>query len=77
MFKNTMGVNMPTTCCAIGAVLKIAMKDMGPFKWFEKDGYAVDIKKCREGYPELQDFATWLVKSSGFRKEDLKEMQQK
>ncbi len=30
-------------------MLKVAMKDMGAmFKWFEKDRYAVDIKKARE-----------------------------
>jgi uncharacterized protein YbjT (DUF2867 family) len=76
VFKETMGVDMPTTYCAVGAVLKIAMKDMGQmFNWFRKDGYAVDIKKCREEYLELQDFATWLVKSSGFKKEDLEEIE--
>jgi uncharacterized protein YbjT (DUF2867 family) len=76
VFKQTMGVDMPTTYCAVGAVLKIAMKDMGQmFNWFRKDGYGVDIKKCREEYPELQDFATWLVKSSGFTKEDLEEIE--
>jgi uncharacterized protein YbjT (DUF2867 family) len=71
VFKRVMGVDMPTTFCAVGSVLKFAMKDIGSmFKWFEKDGYAVDIEKCREEYPELQDFATWLQKSSGFKKEE-------
>jgi uncharacterized protein YbjT (DUF2867 family) len=66
-FKETIGVEMPTTFCAVGTVLKIAMKDIGAmFKWFEKDGYAVDIKAAREEYPGLQDFRTWLAKSSGF-----------
>ena len=27
-----------------------------------------NIKKCREEYSELQDFATWFVKSSEFQK---------
>jgi len=71
VFKETIGVDMPTTFCAVGSVLKFAMKDIGSmFKWFEKDGYAVDIKKTREEYPELQDFRTWLLKSSGFNKEE-------
>jgi nucleoside-diphosphate-sugar epimerase len=49
IFKETVGVELPTTFCAVGGMLKVAMKDMGAmFKWFEKDGYAVDIKKARE-----------------------------
>lgn len=68
VFHETMGVEMPTTFCAVGSVLKVAMHDMGAmFKWFEKDGYGVDIKKCREEFPQLQDFSTWLRESSGFR----------
>jgi uncharacterized protein YbjT (DUF2867 family) len=68
VFKREMGVEMPTTFCAVGSVLKMAMKDIGAmFKWFETGGYAVDIEKAREVYPELQDFGTWLKMSSGFR----------
>ncbi|KAE9398524.1 NAD(P)-binding protein [Gymnopus androsaceus JB14] len=68
VFKEVMGVEMPTTFCAVGSVLKVAMKDIGSmFKWFEKDGYNVDIAAAREEYPELQDFATWLKKSSAFK----------
>ena len=69
VFKKEMGVDMPTTFCAVGSVLKIAMKDIGSmFKWFEKDGYGVDIGKVRKEYPELMDFGTWLRKTSGFKK---------
>jgi len=69
IFNKTMGYNMPTTFCAVGTVVKLAMPDMGAmFKWFETGGYKVDIKKARELHPEMQDFATWLVKSSGFKK---------
>jgi len=70
VFKKEMGVDMPSTFCAVGSVLKIAMHDIGTmFKWFEQDGYAVDIVKARAEHPELQDFATWLRKSSGFKAE--------
>lgn len=69
VFKETMGVEMPTTFCAVGSVLKVAMKDIGSmFKWFEKDGYNVDIAAAKKEYPELMDFATWLTTSSGFKK---------
>ncbi|KAF4634028.1 hypothetical protein G7Y89_g4088 [Cudoniella acicularis] len=68
IFKQALGVEMPTTFCTVGSVLKVAMKDIGSmFKWFETAGYAVDIKGAREIYPDLQDFSTWLKKSSAFR----------
>lgn len=71
VFKERIGVEMPTTFCAVGSVLKFAMKDIGAmFKWFETEGYAVNIAAARKENPELQDFGTWLQKSSGFR--DLK-----
>lgn len=69
IFKQVTGEDMPTTFCVVGSILKKAMPDMGAmFKWFETDGYGVDIKACRAEYPELQDFATWLRKSNGFVK---------
>ncbi|PVH71975.1 NAD(P)-binding protein [Cadophora sp. DSE1049] len=69
VFKEKMGVEMPTTFCAVGTLVKFAMKDLGAmFKWFEKDGYAVDIAAARKEYPGLQDFGTWLEKSSAFKK---------
>jgi nucleoside-diphosphate-sugar epimerase len=67
VFKETMGQDMPTTFCAVGSMVKIALPDIGAmFRWFEKGGYAVDIKAAREEYPELQDFRTWLLKNSQF-----------
>ncbi|KAH7317568.1 putative NmrA-like family domain-containing protein 1 [Rhexocercosporidium sp. MPI-PUGE-AT-0058] len=69
VFKEHMGVEMPTTFCAVGTLVKFAMKDLGAmFQWFEKDGYAVDIAAARKEYPGLQDFGTWLEKSSSFKK---------
>jgi uncharacterized protein YbjT (DUF2867 family) len=71
VFKDTMGVEMPMTFCVVGSVAKLAKPDIGSmFKWFEKDGFNVDIKAAREEYPGMQDFATWLKKSSGFKKND-------
>ncbi|TVY14618.1 hypothetical protein LARI1_G007732, partial [Lachnellula arida] len=71
VFRGVLGVEMPSTFCAVGSVLKVAMRDIGAmFRWFETAGFAVDIEAARREYPELQDFGTWLEKSSGFR--DLK-----
>ncbi|RDW69388.1 NAD(P)-binding Rossmann-fold containing protein [Coleophoma cylindrospora] len=68
VFRETMGVEMPSTFCAVGSVLKVAMRDIGAmFAWFEKAGYGVDIAAARKQNPDLQDFATWLKESSGFR----------
>lgn len=70
IFKETMGRELPTTFCAVGSVLKVAMRDIGSmFKWFETGGYKVDIEAARREYLELMDFKTWLVKESGFEKE--------
>jgi uncharacterized protein YbjT (DUF2867 family) len=69
VFRERMGYEMPTTFCMVGSMVKMVLYDIGAmFKWFEKDGFAVDIKQAREIYPGLQDFGTWLEKSSGFKK---------
>jgi uncharacterized protein YbjT (DUF2867 family) len=69
VFKEVTGKELPTTFCVVGTVLKTAMPDIGAmFDWFKTGGYDVDIKACREEYPELQDFATWLRNNSGFTK---------
>jgi len=70
VFKEVTGKDMPTTFCIVGTVLKTAMPDIGAmFEWFKTGGYDVDIGACREEFPELQDFATWLRRSSGFAKQ--------
>ncbi|CZT04870.1 hypothetical protein WAI453_007621 [Rhynchosporium graminicola] len=69
VFKERIGVDMPTTFCAVGSLIKFADKDLGAmFKWFENDGFAVDIAAARKEYPGLQDLGTWLEKSSAFKK---------
>lgn len=71
VFKDKMGMDMPQTFCVVGSLVKTFLGDIGSmFKWFEKDGFNVDIKKAREIYPELQDFGTWLEKTSGFHKQE-------
>lgn len=70
VFKEVTGKDMPTTFCIVGTVLKTAMPDIGAmFDWFKTEGFDVDIDACRKEFPELQDFATWLRKSSGFVKQ--------
>jgi uncharacterized protein YbjT (DUF2867 family) len=69
VFKERMGVDMPTTFCAVGTLAKLVMGDIGSmFKWFKTDGYAVNIQKAREEHPQLMDFGTWLERGSKFQK---------
>ncbi|KAK2629673.1 hypothetical protein QTJ16_000493 [Diplocarpon rosae] len=69
VFKERMGFDIPTTYCVVGTLVKMAMGDLAAmFRWFETDGYAVDIPAARKENPGMQDFGTWLEKSSGFKK---------
>ena len=68
VFKDTMGYNMPETFGFVGSGIKMASKEMGSmFSWFKTDGFGADVKKVMEEEPKMQDFATWLKQSSGFK----------
>lgn len=71
IFKREFGTELPAAHCVFGKVLKLAMPDIGSmFKWFEKEGYAVDLQECRRQNPAMKDFATWLREDSGFAKQE-------
>jgi len=66
-FKEVIGKDMPQTFCVVGKVLRTAMSDIGAmFRWFEKEGFNVDIEEARREYPGIKDFKTWLREDSGF-----------
>lgn len=70
VFKDTMGFDMPETYGFVGAVIKWMMTEIGTmFRWFEDEGYAVDIQALRKEEPRLQDLSKWLKESSKFPKE--------
>lgn len=70
VFKETMGYDMPEAFGFVGTGIKLMMKEMGTmFKWFATDGYGADIPALRKEEPALQDFGTWLKKSSKFSKQ--------
>ncbi|KAI0479116.1 hypothetical protein GGR56DRAFT_633535 [Xylariaceae sp. FL0804] len=51
----------------VGYGLRWAITEVGNmFRWFETDGYGVDIGALRERDPEMQDLETWLRQSSKF-----------
>ncbi|KAI9818682.1 MAG: hypothetical protein M1832_004157 [Thelocarpon impressellum] len=67
-FEGVVGYAMPSTYVILGSVLKWAIKDMGlMFNWFAVEGFGADVPKLRKEDAELQDFATWLKDSSGFK----------
>ncbi len=74
VFKDTIGADMPQTFSIVGTLVKTIMGDIGSmFKWFEKDGFNVDMGKAREIHPGLQDFKTWLERESSFEKVEKEE----
>jgi uncharacterized protein YbjT (DUF2867 family) len=70
VFKDEMGIDMPTTWGFVGSMIKWAVDDIGKmFRWFEEVGYGADIQALRKEYPELQDLRKWLRESSKFEKQ--------
>jgi uncharacterized protein YbjT (DUF2867 family) len=69
VFKDALGTEMPHTFGVVGTLVKTVLGDIGSmFKWFEKDGFNVDIQKARSIHPGLMNFSTWLEKESQFEK---------
>jgi hypothetical protein len=67
IFNDKTGQNMPTTFTFLGNILLWAIGDLGTmFKWFNTDGYAVDIQALRKRHPGLLSFGDWLEKKSKF-----------
>lgn len=66
-FENKTGYPAGTTFSFLGATLKYMVTDLGiMLNWFGSDGYKADIPKLRKMNPNMMDFETWLVKTSGF-----------
>ncbi|KAK5135329.1 hypothetical protein LTR08_005433 [Meristemomyces frigidus] len=68
IFEAVVGRPMAMVPCPVGSALKFMMKgtvgDM--FRWFKEVGYGGDVKMCRERNLAMQDFGTWLKRSSPF-----------
>ncbi|KAI1800161.1 NAD(P)-binding protein [Daldinia bambusicola] len=69
------GAPLPQAWNIVGwAVRGLVARDVGAmFRWFETEGYGVDIRALREGQgqkgegePRVQDLETWLRESSRF-----------
>ncbi|KAI1506391.1 nucleoside-diphosphate-sugar epimerase family protein [Biscogniauxia marginata] len=61
------GLQLPQAWTVVGWGVRWAAREVGlMFRWFETDGYGVDIAALRREEPGLQDFETWLRESSRF-----------
>ena len=68
VFRDTMGYDMPETFSIVGPGIKLMSTEMGTmFDWFKTDGCEADIQQLRKEEPKLQDFSTWLKKTSTFK----------
>ena len=69
VFKERFGYEIPTTFEFLARFIKWMVSEMNiMFKWFDEEGYDVDISKLRRMNPGLKDFGTWLETESGFPK---------
>lgn len=56
-FQDVTGKPPKTTLAIVGSLVNLMSKEMRTmFAFFDKDGYAADIARCREVYPGLKDF---------------------
>src|SRR5215470_19943441 len=63
IFKDKTGQNMPTTFDFVAHLLLWAIGDLGVmFKWFNTEGYGVDVQALRKRHPDLLSFGDWLEK---------------
>ena len=69
VFKERMGYELPTTFEFLARFIKWWVSELYiMFKWFDEEGFVVDIPKLRRMNPGLKDFGTWFETESGFPK---------
>ncbi|KAK3935343.1 hypothetical protein QBC46DRAFT_397767 [Diplogelasinospora grovesii] len=65
VFKRVTGKKLPQTYTILARLLMWMVPDMGNmFRWFETQGYGVDIAERRKEVPEMLDFEGWLKQSN-------------
>ena len=65
IFKEVVGEELPQTYRAVSWPILWTVKDASKsFEWFKTEGWKADIAGLRQEEPGLQDFKTWLRKSS-------------
>ncbi|RVX72029.1 hypothetical protein B0A52_04627 [Exophiala mesophila] len=67
IYERKTGQTLPTTFGFIAWFILWMNKDLHDmYKWFETDGYGVDIPALKRQHPGLKDFETWLATESQF-----------
>ena len=70
VFKEKIGKDMPETFGFVACIALAAVKSVGNmFNYLKKEGTGADVAECKQIYPELLDFGTWLEKESQFKKQ--------
>ncbi|KAL9134374.1 MAG: hypothetical protein Q9175_004442 [Cornicularia normoerica] len=69
VFREKFGYEIPTTFEFLARFIKWWVSELGiMFKWFDEEGFDVDIPKLKRMNPGLKDFGTWMETESGFSK---------
>ena len=67
VFKQKQGYGVPTTFEFVGRFIKWMVTELNVmFKWFDEEGYKIDIPKLKKLHPELMNLGDWLEKEGGF-----------
>lgn len=68
VWQDKVGHPAPSTYSFLGTGLLWSSKEMGSmFRWFETDGYNVDIAELKKEHPGLQSLGDWIEKESVFK----------
>jgi uncharacterized protein YbjT (DUF2867 family) len=61
-YRRVLGQDMAHMWSVVGSGIRWAVEDAGTsMKWFEDEGFAVDIQQLRGIFPEIQTFEMWLA----------------
>ena len=67
VFQETYGHHAPMVPGFVGSIIQWSDKEIkSDFDWFRNVGLGADSQECKKVYPEMQDFRTWLVRTSAF-----------
>ncbi|KAL8949464.1 MAG: hypothetical protein Q9222_004430 [Ikaeria aurantiellina] len=70
VFVKRLGYPVPTTFEFLARFMKWMISELNiMYKWFDEEGYGVDIPELRKMHPGLKTFGDWLEKESGFSKQ--------
>ncbi len=67
VFREKQGYELPTTYEFVGRLMKWMLTEINVmFRWFDEEGYKVDIPNLKSMNPGLMSFGDWLEREGGF-----------